>query len=211
MNKTQPKILGTILIILIASIALLLFDFFMWDALNAFDNPGASAAMGLLCYAFVFLYALLTMIVMGYVIVRIKQIKLFALIPCVIIALTVLFFTYIPYTGVYQRTYFALEKNHLNVTIQMLRTNTLVQTDSDEFIVPYRLTSHTGKIYAHNSNRDTKAIFTIYRGFHKSSILLYTSSTDDIRENAFNFGPYETNIADIKKLDTYWYTANIEY
>jgi hypothetical protein len=93
----------------------------------------------------------------------------------------------------------------------MIGTSSLVPTGSDEYIVPYRLTSQTGKFYINKQYNDTKAIFTIFRGFHKSSILLYTSRIGEISENAFNFGLYQTDIHDIKQLDTHWYTAIIEY
>jgi hypothetical protein len=183
----------------------------MFDIINAFDNPGANALMGLLGYVFIFLYAIVALIVLIYVIVRIKQIKLFALIHCVIIAVTVLFFTYIPYTDTYQKIYFALEKNHLNETIQMIGTDELWQTGMDEFRVPYRLTSHTGKFYVSIDNDVTRAEFTIYKGLDKSSILIYTSGTDKVNENDFSLSVYKTGIHDIKQMDTHWYTAIVDY
>jgi hypothetical protein len=154
---------------------------------------------------------LLALIVLIYVIVRIKQIKLFALIHCVIIAVTVLFFIYIPYTDTYQKIYFALEKNHLNETIQMIGTDELWQTGMDEFRVPYRLTSHTGKFYVSIDNDVTRAEFTIYKGLDKSSILIYTSGTDKVNENDFSLCVYKTGIHDIKQMATHWYTAIVDY
>jgi hypothetical protein len=186
MKKHKIKQHVSILIILAASILLVLFNFFMFDIINAFDKPGCKCIDGI---AWLCVYISICdrgPDVLIYVIVRIKQIKLFALIHCVIIAVTVLFFIYIPYTDTYQKIYFALEKNHLNETIQMIGTDELWQTGMDEFRVPYRLTSHTGKFYVSIDNDVTRAEFTIYKGLDKSSILIYTSGTDKVNENDFS-------------------------
>ncbi len=199
------------LVISIASVLLLLFDLFLYDALIYFNSPGAKVAMGLFIYFVLFIYAITAIIVLIHIAVNIKIIKLFAIAHCTTITLTVLFFTYLPFTETYHQLYFAIEKNHLNETIQLYEEGALSQIGIDKYIVPYRLTSHTGKVYFFQDEQSINALFTIYKGFHKSSNILYSSGCDAPTVDNNYFGLCRCDTLNINKIDEHWYTITTTY
>jgi hypothetical protein len=86
------------------------------------------------------------------------------------------------------------------------------QIGQDEYMVPYRSTSHTGTMLVQEKAGVIKTMFYIYRGFGINKVLVYVSDDSGIHPNDFNFGlpSYTQNLGNIKKMDANWYSATIK-
>jgi hypothetical protein len=185
----------------------------MWDILNHFDNPGANAIFGLLAYFLCLVFIVITLVIVINLLKNIRSVKYFALFHVVVIILTILLFTWIPFTEVYQKLFFAAEHKQLTDTMQQYESGALISytVGYDEYLAPYRLTSYTGKVYINKTGDVIRAVFTVYKGFGQQSVLLYSSSGEGINDAAYSFYLYGESLSDIKKLDTNWYAATVTY
>lgn len=209
MMKNNFKVI--ILFTVLASIINILYYFLKFDLQIQIDKPPCSAILGLVQMFFFFLYSLIGIWSIFIVFSRFKIHKWRTLIPFSIVLLSILYFVYIPYTDLYQQIYFAVEKENLKQTVEMFQSGELEHYQIDQYIyvTPYRLTSYVGFIYGQKDENAIKMMFCIYRGFYKSSVLIYVSNDIEISGDDFIFYDFEPNwgFFEVEKISKHWYTA----
>lgn len=206
--KTYKKTF--VCICLLSSILILLFDFFKYDIYNKADarSFGAGLAFGLVIYFVYGVYCFLAIGTLFYVIQRLKQYKWKAFIPSMIMLVTILLLTLVPYTKSYVNAFYFINKDNLQKTVQMYTKGELQDFyRGDEYIVPYRLTSYTGKMVIQERNNSIKIEFYAYRGFSNKTVIIYSSDDSGINPDDFIIVGYKLNYRNIHKIDTNWYSA----
>jgi hypothetical protein len=199
-------------ICLLASIFILFFDFFKYDIYNKADarSFGAGLAFGFLIYAVYGVYCFLAIGTLFYIVLRIKQYMWKALIPSMIMAVAILLLTFVPYTKSYVNAFYFINKDHLQETVQMYTDGELQDfIRGDEYIVPYRLTSYTGKMGIQKSQGSVKIEFYAYRGFFNKTVIIYSSDDSSISPEDFTILGYKINYRNIRRIDINWYSAVI--
>lgn len=197
---------------ILASILLLLFDRTKYYLVLLTGNRlGFKLAIGLLLNIMYVLYCGLVIWAVIYVLKRIKEKRLGAFVPLIIVTIILLIFFFIPYSKVYLNFDYEINKTNRSKTIEMFANKEIIKNypDQEEYIAPYMFTSYTGKIYIQDVDGVTKVMFYSYLGFTKRRIIVYTSDDSGIDEYDFNFGISEKklNLSDVKKLDKNWYSA----
>jgi hypothetical protein len=215
MKKTIKK---PIVICLLVNIFILLFDYFKIDLLYLADNYSRNAFEEITLKSIAFVpFALYVIFVVGlliYIGMNIKVLKWKAALIIAIFSLTVLFYLFVPYSNTFAKLQYNVNKDHYAKTIKLLHSGELpnYHAEEDTYIVPYRFTSYTRLMNVQNSGGVTKIWFDVYKGLTKIKIIVYTSDDSGIKVTDFSKGDgYTYTYSDIKKIETNWYSATVNY
>jgi hypothetical protein len=190
----------------------LLFDFFKFDIYNRTDTYsfGAGLFSGFIILAIYGMYYSLAIGTLFYIILRIKVNKRKAFIPSVIMIVTILLLTFVPYSKGYVNIFYSINKDDFQKIVQMYNKGELddFQSNVNEYIVPYRLTSYTGKMYVQNTEGVSKIQFYASGGFRKL-VIIYSSDDSGINQEDFYNLRIKMDYRNIRRIDKNWYSAVI--
>lgn len=199
-----------ILILSIAlSILLLWFNMFRFDiAIKANKSFGLLIVAGLMSFVPYVIYGGWTIWITILVIKNRKNNVRDGVISLVAIALTIALLTVIPYTDAFVKMSYLVNKNNLTKTIDMINDSEieLPRTNTNEYIVPFRLTSYTGRLYTYEIDNVTKIMFYVFSGIRGGVVLVYSPDGSGLKNADF-----ERRFENIEKVDENWYSAHIKY
>jgi hypothetical protein len=205
MNNSKRILISSV----VASIFLFVFNMLRFDiAMIANRSFGLLIIVGLISFI---PYILYTGWAIWLIISAIKNRKnniKDKLISIIVISLTVILLTIIPYTDTYINMNYTVNKNKLNETVDMIVDGDieLARTNNNEYIAPYRLTSYTGQLYTYDKDDITKVMFYVFSGYRGGVVLVY--STDDSELMSSDF---QRRFENIQKVDENWYSAYVSY
>lgn len=127
--------------------------------------------------------------------------------------IAILLLGFFPYTNAYLNLFYSLNRDAFQKTIELVNNGEIrhLQTDTNEYAVPYRSTSYAGVMYTEGVS---KIMFFAYYGFEKAVVIVYSSVDSGIDKDDFNDGfptGYNWGFSDIKKIDTNWYSATVPW
>lgn len=130
----------------------------------------------------------------------------YGVIALIIITMTIMLLTVIPYTGAFININYSFNKDNFTKTIEMINNSEveLPRKNTNEYIVPYRLTSYTGLLYTYENDDVTKIMFYVFSGFRGGVVLVYSSDGSELKNTDF-----QRRFENIEKVDENWYSAYI--
>lgn len=203
---------------ILASLLILLFDYFKVDVLYVSNNYVISAleevSLKLAVLIPYIIYTVYAAYMLIYVFSKAKLLRWKAVAVAAVISCAVLIYLFVPYSSVFAKYQYQLNKDHYAKTIQMLNDGELsyYHAEANTYFVPFRFVSYTRLMYVQNSDSTTKIWFDVYEGLTKSKIIIFAADNSGINENDFAkaFG-FKYNYSDIKQIDTNWYSATVRY
>jgi hypothetical protein len=205
----MKKKMNIFIVSIIFSIVLLWFSLFRFDiAIKANYSFGLLVVFGLLSHIPYIIYGGWTICVICFTLKKGENMLLGRVLPLATIVVTILLLTVFPYTDAYVSLNYKFNKENFSKTIEMINDGEiqLPRTNMNEFIVPYRLTSYTGKLYTYENDDVTKIMFFAYSGFRGGVVLVYSSDDSEIKNIEF-----QRIFENIKRVDDNWYSARINY
>jgi hypothetical protein len=201
----------TPVVFVLGSVIFFTFDWVRFDLSKKINN---SLIIGNFVWFIYFLYGCMGVWSVIYLIKKLSVYRWKAFIPIAIVIITILYFLLIPLSNIYLNIDYKLNGGNRAKIVQMVQNDQMQrnQIGENKYIVPYRLTSHTGYIYVQKNTLVTKIMFYVYCGIGKSRVIIYSSNDSEINENDFNSGIPVTNshFRDIKKMEKYWYSATFK-
>ena len=204
---------NTLVLCVISSISLILFDFYKFDLLIHVEGKyNFVAGLGISWLA-LFIYGLYGILVIWsyvYIFTQFKSINWKALIPAAVTSITVILLLVFPYTEAYVNLDYSINKDNFQKTVQMANHMENYLIGEGEYIVPYRLTSYSGVLNKADGTI-TKMMFYAYSGFGKCVVIIYTADDSGINSEEFSeiFNIGKWKYSNIRKLDTNWYSATV--
>lgn len=194
---------------IVFSILLLWFNLLRFDiAIKASNSFGLLIIAGLMSFIPYIIYGgwilwLLCTVIKG----RHNGVK-YGVIALIIITMTIMLLTVIPYTGAFININYSFNKDNFTKTIEMINNSEveLPRKNTNEYIVPYRLTSYTGLLYTYENDDVTKIMFYVFSGFRGGVVLVYSSDGSELKNTDF-----QRRFENIEKVDENWYSAYIRY
>ena len=196
------------MVILIASILLIVFEWAKFDLaiqMNTF-------AIGTLTWIVYILYAVLGIGTILYAILMCRTIKWQAFISVALFLITLTYVFLYPLSIVYTNAEFEKNLAKRIETVKLVESNQIseYQINVDEYIVPYRETSHTGTMLVQRRNGITKVMFYSYKGLMSARVIVYVSDNSGIEINDFNldFPGYIRNYSQSRQMTSNWFSVN---
>lgn len=197
-----------IIISIIINISIILFGFLKYDVYRVayIRSFGLSLMVGFAMYIVYFLYLLFIGTMIVFTITKIKHKILLAYIPLIVTIATILVTTFLPYSNIYLKAYYAINKECLERTVVMLDNGEMdkYQIDSGTYTAPYRTTSYTSMIYANSKTKES--LFFVYRGLTTGVVVLYSEDGASYFESDRS-KQYEN----IRIIEDNWYSATVTY
>lgn len=205
MKKKRSVIIVSILF----SVVLLWFHLVRFDiAIKANNSFGLLIVAGLLSFIPYIIYGGWIIWLICFIVKNSESKLMYRVLPLAVNAITILLLTVIPYTDVYVNLNYSFNKDNFNKTIEMINDGEiqLPRTNTNEYIVPYRLTSYTGQLYTYENDDVIKIMFFAYSGIRGGVVLVYSSDDSEIKNTEF-----QRRFENVKKVDKNWYSARIRY
>ena len=192
---------------IVFSILLLWFNLLRFDiAIKASNSFGLLIIAGLMSFIPYIIYGGWILWLLCTVIKRRQNGVKYGVIALIIITMTIMLLTVIPYTGAFININYSFNKDNFTKTIEMINNSEgeLPRKNTNEYIVPYRLTSYTGLLYTYENDDVTKIMFYVFSGFRGGVVLVYSSDGSELKNTDF-----QRRFENIEKVDENWYSAYI--
>lgn len=210
----------TLVLCILSSIFVLAFDFLKFDFIikvKSAGSFGAEIVSGFLVLIPYGLYGILAIWSLIYIFKKYRSKKWMALLPAIIILVTVLLLGFFPYTKMYLDLNYSINKARFQQTIHLVDSGEIkgykknYQLGSDEYIAPYRLSSYSGVVRVQVHNDVTKLMFSAYKGYSREVVIVYSSDDSGINKKDFSdrLNGATWNFSNIKKIDGNWYSATV--